>query len=553
MPILKVRVCSELREYPEGTPFLEIAKDFQARFKEDILLARVNGKLKELHKKLEKDSEISFLTFEDPVGQKTYERSAVFVMLKAFYDVVPREKIKKIQMDFALGNGIYGELVGDVTLDQALLGRVRDRMNELINERIPIMKRSVNTDEAVELFGRYGMHDKEQLFMYRRASRVNIYSIDNFEDYFYGYMVQNTGYIKYFDLALYHTGFLLLLPGRKNPRVVEKNGDHEKLFHVLRDSYRWSDCLEVPNVGTLNRLISEGKAGDLILMQEALQEKTIGNIAEMAAKSGEKRIVMIAGPSSSGKTTFSHRLATQFRALGYTPHPIGVDNYFRNRDEYPKDENGKVDMEALECVDIGQFNEDMNDLLKGKRIQMPRFNFVTGTREYKGDYLQLGKNDVLIIEGIHCLNDRLSYSLPSESKFKIYISALTQLNVDEHNRIPTTDGRIIRRMVRDARTRGTSALETIRRWSSVREGEDKNIFPFQEQADVMFNSALVYELAVLKLYAEPLLFNIPRNVPEYDEAKRLLKFLDYFLGIDSEYIPKNSILREFIGGSCLNV
>lgn len=551
--MLKVHVCSEQREYPEGTPFLEIAKDFEAQFQEDILLARVNGKLKELHKKLEKDSEITFLTFKDSVGQKTYERSAVFVMLKAFYDVVPREKIEKIQMDFALGNGIYGELVGDVSLTPELLCRVKERMKELVESAVPIMKRSVNTDEAVELFGRHGMHDKEQLFMYRRASRVNIYSIDNFEDYFYGYMVQNTGYIKYFDLIPYHSGFLLLLPGMENPRVVEKNGDHEKLFHVLRDSYRWSDCLEVPNVGTLNRLISEGSARDLILMQEALQEKTIGNIAETAAKSGEKRIVMIAGPSSSGKTTFSHRLAIQFRALGYVPHPIGVDNYFKNREQYPRDENGELDMEALECVDIEKFNEDMNDLLRGKRIEMPRFNFVTGKREYRGDMLQLGKNDVLIIEGIHCLNDKLSYSLPAESKFKIYISALTQLNVDEHNRIPTTDGRIIRRMVRDARTRGTSALETIQRWSSVRKGEDRNIFPFQEEADVMFNSALVYELAVLKLYAEPLLFRIPRNVPEYDEAKRLLKFLDYFLGIDSEYIPKNSIIREFIGGSCLNV
>ena len=265
------------------------------------------------------------------------------------------------------------------------------------------------------------------------------------------------------------------------------------------------------------------------------------------------RSVMIAGPSSSGKTTFSHRLATQFRALGYVPHPIAVDNYFKNREEYPRDENGNLDMEALECIDIEKFNEDMNALLAGKRVEIPRFNFVTGTREYKGDYLQIGTSDVLVIEGIHCLNDRLSYSLPRESKFKIYISALNQLNVDEHNRIPTTDGRLIRRMVRDARTRGTSAFETMGRWGSVRKGEDNNIFPFQEEADVMFNSALVYELAVLKLYAEPLLFSIPKNTPEHEEAKRLLKFLDYFLGIDSEYIPKNSIIREFIGGSCLKV
>ncbi|MBR0306185.1 MAG: nucleoside kinase, partial [Lachnospiraceae bacterium] len=339
----------------------------------------------------------------------------------------------------------------------------------------------------------------------------------------------------------------------RNPKEVVEEPFYEKLFHVLRDSYRWSDKLEVPNVAALNKLICDGKGAELIMMQEALQEKNIGNIAETAAKDPDKRIVMIAGPSSSGKTTFSHRLATHFQALGYNPHPIAVDNYFRNREDYPKDEFGNVDLEALGCVDIETFNEHMNALLAGEKVEIPRFNFHTGKREYKGNYLQMGKKDVLIIEGIHCLNDELSYSLPKESKFKIYISALTQLNVDEHNRIPTTDGRLIRRMVRDARTRGTNAFETIQMWQSVRRGEDRNIFPYQESADVMFNSALVYELAVLKMYAEPLLFGIPRDTVEYDEAKRLLKFLDYFLGMDSETIPKNSILREFIGGSCLKV
>lgn len=553
MTMLKVKVCGCEREYEEGIRLARIAEDFKDRFTEDILLARVNGKLKELHKTLEKDSEISFLTFLDPVGRKTYERSAIFVMLKAFYDVIPREKIEKIQMDFSIGDGIYGELTGDVELNEELLLKIKEQMKRLIERKIPIKKRSVNTDEAVEMFHNYGMYDKEQLFMYRRASRVNIYSIEELQDYFYGYMVMHTGYIKCFDLVKYHSGFLLVLPEEEQPEKIGAVCGYDKLFHVLHDSYRWSSSLEIPNVGTLNRLISEGKGNDLILMQEALQEKTIGQIAEKAAKDGDKRIVMIAGPSSSGKTTFSHRLATQFRALGYTPHPIAVDNYFKNREFYPRDENGKLDMEALECVDIEQLNEDMNALLKGEKVEIPRFNFVKGCREYKGDFLQLKKNDVLILEGIHCLNDKLSYSLPPENKYKIYISALTQLNIDEHNRIPTTDGRLIRRMVRDARTRGTSALETIRRWSSVRRGEDKNIFPFQEKSDVMFNSALVYELAVLKLYAEPLLFSIPRDVPEYDEAKRLLKFLDYFLGIDSELIPKTSIIREFIGGSCLKV
>ena len=539
--------------YPEGTTYLEIARDFQDQYENDILLVRVNGKLRELDKTLTEDSEISFITAEGNAGYKTYERSAIFLMLKAFYEVVPREKIRKIQIDFALGNGIYGELVGDVPVDEKLLLKVKAQMEKLRDAAIPVKKRSINTDDAVELFGKHGMHDKEQLFQYRRASRVNIYSIGEFEDDFYGYMVPDTSYVKYFDLVPCHAGFLLLLPVKSDPKHVEHPAVREKLFSILHSSYRWSDSLEVPNVGALNKMIADGKGQDLILMQEALQEKNIGQVAEQAVKDPDRRIVMIAGPSSSGKTTFSHRLSTQFAALGYNPHPISVDNYFRNREEYPLDENGQPDFEALGCVDIPQFNEDMNALLAGKEIELPRFNFKTGKREYKGDRLKLGKKDILVIEGIHCLNDAMSAELPKESKFKIYISALTQLNVDEHNRIPTTDGRLIRRMVRDARTRGTSALETIERWPSVRRGEDKNIFPFQESADVMFNSALVYELAVLKLYAEPLLFNIPRDREEYDEAKRLLKFLDYFLAIDSDVIPKTSILREFIGGSCLNV
>lgn len=465
--MIKVHACGKTREYPEGTPLFTVAEEFQPEFQEDILLARVNGKLKELHKTLTKESQIEFLTFQDPVGKKTYERSAVFVMLKAFYDVIPREKIKKVQMDFALGNGIYGELEGDVALTEELLDRVKEEMHVLVEKKLPIVKRSVNTDEAVELFGRHGMHDKEQLFMYRRASRVNIYSIEKFEDYFYGYMVQNTGYVKYFDLIPYHSGFLLLLPETKAPRKVEKSGNHEKLFQVLRDSYRWSDCLGGPQCGNLKPADLGRKSGGSDPDAGSTPGKDHRQYCRAGqAKAGDKRLVMIAGPSSSGKTTFSHRLATQFRALGYTPHPIAVDNYFKNREDYPRDENGKLDMEALECVDIEKFNEDMNSLLDGKRVEIPRFNFVTGTREYNGDFLKLGKNDVLIIEGIHCLNDKLSYSLPAESRFKIYISALTQLNVDEHNRIPTADGRIIRRMVRDARTRGTSALETIRRWSS---------------------------------------------------------------------------------------
>ena len=382
---------------------------------------------------------------------------------------------------------------------------------------------------------------------------MNIYSIGNFEDYYYGYMVQNTGYIKYFDLKLYEDGFVLVLPRRSDPKKLEEFKPLPKLYRALRDSSVWGEQLGVSNVGNLNDLIARGEMNKLILMQEALQEKQIGDIAEQIAASVGKKFIMIAGPSSSGKTTFSHRLSIQLTAAGLKPHPIAVDDYFVNRADSPRDEYGNYDYEALECIDVEQFNRDMTALLAGERVELPRYNFITGEREYRGDFLKLGEEDILVIEGIHCLNDKLSYSLPGESKFKIYISALTQLNVDEHNRIPTTDGCLLRRIIRDARTRGNSARETIARWESVRRGEDKNIFPFQEEADVMFNSALVYELAVLKQYAEPLLFGIPKDVPEYAEAKRLLKFLDYFLGVSSENIPHNSMIREFVGGSCFRV
>ena len=321
----------------------------------------------------------------------------------------------------------------------------------------------------------------------------------------------------------------------------------------MAESTEWGRRMGLETVGALNDRISQGDMAHMILIQEALQEKKIAEIAAMIAARKDAKFVMIAGPSSSGKTTFSHRLSVQLEAIGLKPHPIAVDNYFVNRVDSPRDEQGNYNYEALESLDVACFNRDMTALLAGERVELPYYNFKKGVREYKGNFLKLGTEDILVIEGIHCLNDRLSHSLPKESKFKIYISALTQLNIDEHNRIPTTDGRLIRRMVRDARTRGSSAQETIKMWPSVRKGEEENIFPFQEEADAMFNSALIYELAVLKQYAEPLLFSIPKESDEYIEAKRLLKFLDYFIGVSSEDIPKNSILREFIGGSCLDV
>ena len=548
----QVKIHGITKEYPEGTTWMEVVREHQKEYEYDILLVRVNGKLQELHKQV-KDCELSFVTAKDKPGMSAYQRSASLMMLKAFYSVAGPGNVEKLMIDFSIGRGFFVEARGNFVLDQEFLDAVKAKMREYVERKIPIMKRSVSTDDAIELFEKLGMYDKARLFRYRMVSRVNIYSIDGFEDYYYGYMVQNTGYIKHFDLIPYHYGFVMVMPDRNTPDILHKFAPSDKLFATLSESTEWGRRMDLETVGALNDRIAKGDMSHLILIQEALQEKKIAEIAAQIAARKNARFVMIAGPSSSGKTTFSHRLSVQLEAIGLKPHPIAVDNYFVNRVDSPRDEHGNYNYEILECLDVELFNRDMTGLLEGKRVELPYYNFKKGVREYKGNFLQLGEGDILVIEGIHCLNDRLSYTLPADSKFKIYISALTQLNIDEHNRIPTTDGRLLRRMVRDARTRGSSARETIRMWPSVRRGEEENIFPFQEEADAMFNSALVYELAVLKQYVQPLLFAIPRDSEEWLEAKRLLKFLDYFIGVSSEDIPKNSILREFIGGSCLNV
>lgn len=549
----RVTVAGQTRQYPGGTPFGEIVKDFEGQEKYPVVLVLVGNKLRELHKRLHEDCEISLITTGDDIGHKTYKRSMNLLLLKAVYHVAGHENIKKIVLHFTVGEGFYYTIDGNVQVNEEFLQKVDGYMREMVEKKIPVMKRSISTSSAIELFHRYGMYDKEKLFKYRRVSRVNIYSLEEFEDYFYGYMVWHTGYLKYFKLYPYDEGFVMQMPKKDDPENVPEFIPSPKIFQVQKEAEKWGEMMEISVVGEINEKISRGNVKEMILISEALQEGKISRIAEQISQQRDVKFVMIAGPSSSGKTTFSHRLSIQLAAHGLKPHPIAVDNYFVNREDTPKDENGNYNFECLEAIDIELFNRDMNALLRGERVEIPRFNFKLGKREYKGDFLQMEPHDILVIEGIHSLNDKMSYSLPKESKFKIYISALTQLNVDEHNRIPTTDGRLIRRMVRDNRTRGTSARETIAMWPSVRRGENENIFPYQEEADVMFNSALIYELAVLKLYAEPLLFQIEKDAPEYQEAKRLLKFLDYFVGISSEDIPYNSILREFVGGSCFDV
>ena len=550
--MVQLKINTQIKEYPDDITWQVIADEYQSGYSDEILLVQVNGKLQELQEKI-REGEVQFITARQKPGISAYQRSATLLMLKAFYAVAGPENVEKVIVDFSIGKGFFVEARGSFTLNQELLDQVKVRMRELVDQKIPIYKRSVSTDDAISMFHRHHMYDKEKLFRYRRVSRVNIYSLENFEDYFYGFMAPDTSYVQYFDLQLYDEGFVLILPRQKTPDVLEDFEPQDKIFHVQKESEEWGDKLDVATVGDLNDRITREGVQSLMLIQEAIHEAKISSIAEEIQRRGNVKFVMIAGPSSSGKTSFSHRLSIQLAAHGLKPHPIGVDNYFVNREHTPLDEFGEKNFECLEAIDIKQFNEDMLNLLAGKKVDLPTFNFKTGYREYRGDQLQLGKDDILVIEGIHGLNDKLSYALPKESKFKIYISALTQLNIDEHNRIPTTDGRLIRRIVRDARTRGTSAKDTIARWPSVRRGEEQNIFPFQEEADVMFNSALVYELACLKVYAEPLLFGIDKSEPEYQEAKRLLKFLDYFVPVPCEGVPFNSLLREFIGGSCFNV
>ncbi len=547
---MKITVNGVEKEYDVDVKLLDLAKEHQAEYEDDILLAIVNGQLRELTKVVSDDATVEFITGKSQRGRRAYRRSLIFLMQRALMDIV--EPRVGLHVEHTLGQGYFCTVTDREPLSEHELSLLKKTMKELVEKDIPIKKYSVRTSDARKMFEKAAMDEKQQLLRYRTSSNINIYDLDGCKDYFYGYMVPSTGYLKYFDIKKFEHGFMVLMPGSQTRQVADFSSP-VKLFHIQQDSSRWAKGLGVQTVGQLNEAIAKGKAFDLIFSQEAFMERRIGELAEKIAQDKDKKFIMIAGPSSSGKTTFSHRLSSQLRALGVTPHPLPLDDYYLNRDQMPLDEFGNKDFESIEGMDIAQFNEDMGKLLAGQRVLLPEFNFVTGKREYKNKYMQLGKDDILVIEGIHGLNDRMSSSLPTESKFKIYISALTQLTIDEHNPLSTADGRLIRRIVRDARTRGTNAADTIAMWDSVRRGEEKNIFPFQEQADAMFNSALIYEMAVLKLYALPLLYSVDENNPNYVEAKRLIKLLDYFLTMPADNIPNNSLVREFIGGSALKV
>lgn len=536
--------------YDKPIKLYDLAQKYKNNFSSPIVAAIVNNNIRELTYEIEQDSDVEFLDLTDKDGMKIYVRSLSFLFTKACFDLFPDCKVHILH---SLGDSLYCEvLCKDDYLTEEDVEAIEERMRYLVKKDIPIIKEKMPIEEAMRVFKKRKMDDKVRALKYRKTETLNIYDIAGTKDYFYGYMVPSTGYLKLFKLRFYLPGVILQFPSRSNPNKVAPFVDQPKLSRIFREAGRWAQILGIADVGALNDYIIEGKSGEIIRIAEALHEKKVAQIADKIFEDRDRlRIILIAGPSSSGKTTFAHRLMIQLKVNGLRPISISLDDYFLERELTPLGEDGKPDFESLDAIDIKLFNKHLTRLIQGKEVILPIYNFHTGKREYRTEPIKIDKNQPVIIEGIHGLNERLTAAIPKEHKFKIYISALTQLSLDNHNRISTTDTRLLRRIVRDSWQRSSSAKRTISMWPKVLEGAERNIFPNQEEADVMFNSALVYELSVLKKYAEPLLEEIRPDEPEYVTAKYLLKFLQYFIPIDNETdIPRTSIIREFIGGSC---
>lgn len=537
----------------EGTTFGEVARDFADELEGTILLARQGNQLRELCNVVRDAEPITFFDLTNPDGMRVYRRGASFLLVKAVEELFGEDAL--VVIEHSLRGNLYCELRKPAIENDAQLARkLEEKMKEYVARDMPIVKRTFRKDVAREMVRKQGMMDKAELFRFRRASNINLYELDGFYDYFYGYMPLSTKDVSLFAIEPSGSGFFLCLPERQAPTAVSEVQSAKKIQEVFLEQMKWCQLLEVSNVGELNTAITHGEFGDLIRINEALHEKKIAEIADQIHQRIDTvKIILIAGPSSSGKTSFMNRLSVQLRVLGIRPHKLSLDDYFVNRNDSPLDEFGNRDLESVYALDLPVLNRDLEKIISGEQVELPTYNFVTGKREYKGNTIHLQHDEILLVEGIHGLNDMLTESIPNESKFKIFISALTQLNVDDHNRISTSDSRLIRRMVRDNQFRGRDAQSTIESWYSVTRGEEENIFPFQENADVVFNSATVYELSVLKQYAEPLLFCIQPDQPEYVTAKRLIKFLGYFLAAPPTDIPNNSLIKEFVGGSCFKV
>lgn len=548
---IRLNVDGHIKEYSIqddsiGIELNEIAKNFDNNYKGHIALGVIDNKLRELSYKVNKDCEIKFLDTNDADGSRVYFRTMSFVFIIACKELF---NDCRVTIEHSLSNGMYCEVHKEESLNEDDIEIIKQKMVEIINNNYQIEKITTTREEAISIFNRYNMYEKAELLKYKEYEDVKIYKCRGYIDHFYGHMLPFTGDIKVFDLKLYDKGVIVLGPSEGNKNVATKFVAQPKLSNIYYEAEQWSKLLGVDKVTTLNKIVENNEYQDVIRTVEALHEKKLSQIADIIKEKG-KRVILIAAPSSSGKTSFAHRLSIHLQVNSLKPVSISLDDYFVNREDTPLDEFGNYDFESIYAIDLNRFNSDLNRLLKGEEISLPKFNFKTGKREETNKKLKINENQPIILEGIHGLNPMLTSSIPNEDKFKIYISALTQINLDDHNRIPTTDLRLIRRMVRDYNFRGYSAEKTISQWNSVRRGEKKNIFPYQEEADIIFNSACVYELSVLKTYAKPLLEAISKDDPTYIEANRLLKFLQYFVELkDVSDIPSISILREFIGGS----
>lgn len=534
------------RDFVEGTSLLDIYKEFKLELPYGPVSAKVNNKVEGLSYRVFGNKDVEFLDIFSSSGMRTYVRSLCFVLCKAVEELFPEGEIL---LQHPVSKGYYCSLrIGrEITLKDVSL--IKQRMNELIAEDLPFKRVECHTEEAIRLFTQKGRADKVKLLKSVGSIYAYYYSLGDSIDYYYGSLLPSTGCIHLFDVVKYYDGILLRIPNRENPSVLEDMVKQQKMLEVFNEHQHWQEILGISTVGDLNEAILQGHATDLINVSEALQEKKIVQIADEIASRREVKMVLISGPSSSGKTTFSKRLSIQLMTNGLRPFPISLDNYFVNREHTPRDAKGDYDYESLYALDLDFFNQQLSALLRGEEVELPRFNFATGQREFKGDYLRIDEHMILVLEGIHALNPELTPQIPAANKYKVYASALTSIMLDHHNYIPTTDNRLLRRIIRDYKYRNYSAEETILRWPSVRAGEDRWIFPYQENADAMFNSALLFELAVLKHEVTTVLDRVPQSSPAYSEAYRLRKFLQYFVGVQDRDLPPTSLLREFLGGS----
>lgn len=538
------------REFPEGSSLLDIYNGFNLAMPYGPVSAKVNNKVESLDFRVYYNKDIEFLDITSSSGMRTYVRSLFFILVKAVEELYPQGSIS---LEHPISKGYFCKLHIDRTIGLDDVQRIKQKMQEIIAADIPYTRTESHTEKVVRLFEERGMPDKARLLDTYGQLYSYYYQLGDTVDCYYSSLVPSTGYIHLFDIVKYYDGLLLRIPNRENPTKLEEVVKQEKMLEVFQEYHRWNQILGISTVGDLNVACNEGHATDLINVSEALQEKKIAQIADEIThrnQDGKRvKLVLISGPSSSGKTTFSKRLSIQLMTNGLKPYPISLDDYFVNRNDTPLDENGKHDFESLYAVDLPFFEEQLTTLLNGGEVELPRYNFTTGKREMSGKKLRIDEHMILIIEGIHALNPALTPHIPNENKYKVYVSALTTILLDNHNYIPTTDNRLLRRIIRDYKYRSYSAEETIARWPSVRAGEEKWIFPYQENADAMFNSALLFELAVLKDYVEPVLRKVPNRCPEYSEAHRLLRFLNYFVSVQDKELPPTSLLREFLGGS----